>query len=87
MKSIFLSGTKIKKGGNIMDRNQDLKNLIRASNIRNWQIAEELGISENTFYRMLRKELSNSDKEQILKAIETVKMNNFIVLKEQAGII
>lgn len=54
-------------------RNQDLRNLIRSSNIRNWQVAEELGIADNTFYVMLRKKLSDQEKERILTAIKNIK--------------
>lgn len=54
-------------------RNQDLRNLIRASNIRNWMVAEELRISDNSFYILLRKKLTTEERERILTAIEAVK--------------
>jgi predicted XRE-type DNA-binding protein len=54
-------------------RNQDIRNLIRASNIRNWQVAEQLGISDNTFYILLRKKLTEGERERILNAIEAAK--------------
>jgi DNA-binding CsgD family transcriptional regulator len=54
-------------------RNQDIRNLIRASNVRNYELAEELGISDNTFYILLRKKLTDADRQRILSAIEAVK--------------
>jgi hypothetical protein len=54
-------------------RNHDIRNLIRASNVRNWQVAEELGIADNTFYVMLRKKLTDEERTRILQAIDTVK--------------
>jgi transcriptional regulator of acetoin/glycerol metabolism len=54
-------------------RNQDLRNLIRASNVRNWQVAEELGISDNTFYVLLRKKLNEEERTRIIVAIEKAK--------------
>lgn len=59
-------------GGNKM-RNQELRNLIRASGIRNWQVAEALSVSENTFYKMLRKQLTEEEKTRILQAVEAVR--------------
>jgi DNA-binding CsgD family transcriptional regulator len=56
-----------------MKRNQDIRNLIRDSKICNWQVAEALKISDNTFYMLLRKKLTDSDRQRILSAIETVK--------------
>lgn len=60
-------------GGWIMKRNQDLRNLIRDANICNWQVAESLEISDNTFYVMLRKKLSDTERERIIAAIEKAK--------------
>lgn len=41
-------------------------------NVKHWQIAEELGISEITFCRKLRHELSAGDTDRVLKAIERI---------------
>jgi hypothetical protein len=53
--------------------NQDIRDLIRNSNVFNWQVCEQLGIGDNTFYRMLRKPLTDADKKRILAAIEAIK--------------
>ncbi len=59
-----------------------MKNLMRNEEIRrakgsvpNWLIAEKLGIHENSFYRLLRQELSKEKKEEILKIIEELKQD------------
>ena len=54
-------------------RNQDIRNLIRSANVRNYEVAEALGVSDNTFYMLLRKNLTSEDKQKILGAIESVK--------------
>jgi ABC-type ATPase with predicted acetyltransferase domain len=53
--------------------NQDIRDLIRDSKVFNWQVIEKLGIGDNSFYRMLRKPLSDADKNRILAAIEAIK--------------
>ena len=37
--------------------------------VKHWQIAKELGISETYFSKIMRKELSEEKKEEILKII------------------
>lgn len=64
-------------------RNQDIRNFIRASNVRNYEIAEALGISDNTFYVMLRKKLTDSEKERILTATEAVKNSRLVVSEKE----
>ena len=43
------------------------------SNVRQWEVAEQLGVSEVTICRWLRSELSENKKKQILQAIKDVK--------------
>jgi predicted XRE-type DNA-binding protein len=54
-------------------KNQDIRDLIRNSGICNYQVAEALEISDNSFYMLLRKKLTDADRKRILAAIETVK--------------
>lgn len=54
-------------------RNLDIRTLARVENVKHWQIAEVLGVSEITFSRWLRKELSPEKKEEIRKAIKEAK--------------
>ncbi|PFR94850.1 hypothetical protein [Priestia megaterium] len=56
-----------------MKRNQDIKNAIKNAGLSNWKVAESLGVHENTFYRMLRYELSQEYQEKIMKIIEGVR--------------
>ncbi|MGE1118333.1 hypothetical protein [Bacillus altitudinis] len=41
--------------------------------IPNWIIAERMGIHENTYYRLLRKELTEEKKKEILGIIDGIK--------------
>ena len=53
--------------------NKDIRNEIKKTGIYHWQVANALGVAENTFCRMLRKELPDEKKKEILRAIRTVK--------------
>lgn len=53
--------------------NIDIKEKISASGIRFWQVAYKLGITDSTFSRKLRKELSIETKEKIFSIIEKLK--------------
>lgn len=50
--------------------NEDIKQAKKNANLTNWQIADFLNISEMTFCRMMRKEMSQEDKDKILNVIE-----------------
>ena len=45
--------------------NQDIRSEIHKNGLKLWQIAEELGITDATFSRKLRKELPDETKSQI----------------------
>ena len=49
--------------------NKEIKQAIFDSNIKKYVIADNLGISDSTFSRKLRKELSQEEKTQILNII------------------
>lgn len=57
-------------------RNQDIHEAFKKSGVKKWLVAEKLGIADTTFSKKLRKELSQSDKRKILKAINEVNMAN-----------
>lgn len=57
----------------VQQRNIDLKLQIKKANLYLWQVAEEMQIHENTLYRLLRHNLSDAQKDRILKAIENLK--------------
>ncbi|MEA4805228.1 hypothetical protein [Acetobacterium wieringae] len=53
--------------------NKDIRSALKESQIRHWQMADFLGIHENTFVRHLRKELPEEEKQKIYSAIEELK--------------
>lgn len=56
-----------------MENNIEIRNAIFSNNIKKWEIANKLGITDSTFSRMLRNEISNEKKKEILNIINTLK--------------
>lgn len=54
-------------------RNKDIRNAMHISGVKQWEVAEQLGISEFTYCRWLRSEIPDEKKVLILKAIEDAK--------------
>lgn len=54
--------------------NTAIRSAIQNAGVRHWMVADELGISETTFCRMLRKELPGERREEVLQAVQNVKM-------------
>lgn len=52
--------------------NDWLRELAKINDIKLWQIAEKIGISDTTFSKMLRKELSNDKKNLIINIINEI---------------
>ena len=50
--------------------NLDIRTAIKEHNLKQYQVAEKIGVSEFTFVRWLRKELPNERKQIIFAAIE-----------------
>jgi hypothetical protein len=57
----------------VTKRNEDIRNLLKKSQIHHWIIAEKLGVSDTTFSRWLRHEMPLEKKEKIIRLIEEVK--------------
>ncbi len=57
----------------IIRRNLDVRSAAKIAGVFLYEIAEKLGVSEPTFIRYLRKELSDSMKAKVLAAIEEIK--------------
>lgn len=55
-----------------MKRNEDIRSAARQKKIYLYEIADALGVSEPTFNRWLRKELSETKKADMLAAIEII---------------
>lgn len=49
--------------------NQEVREALQNKGIKQWELADMLGISEFTLTRWLRKELTEDKKELLLKAI------------------
>ena len=52
--------------------NQEIKDRIKAAGVRQWQVAKECGVSEWTFVRWLRDELTEERRNAIFKAIDSL---------------
>lgn len=50
--------------------NMDIRFLIQSAGLKNWLVAEKMGISESYFSRMLRHELSDAKKMEIKAAVD-----------------
>lgn len=51
----------------------NLKNAMKEAKVKQWQVARKLGVSEFTFCRWLREELSPERNVQVLAAIDELK--------------
>jgi predicted XRE-type DNA-binding protein len=50
--------------------NNDIRETIKQSALKQWQVAERFGLNEGNFSRLLRRELKPSQKTQILEIIK-----------------
>ena len=50
--------------------NQELKLKAAGAGVKLWEIADKLGITDNSFSRKLRKELPDEEKQKILAIID-----------------
>lgn len=52
----------------------DVKRLLKEKGIAYWQMARELNVSENTFYRMMRdREIPQEEEKRIITAMDSIK--------------
>lgn len=54
----------------MMKPNQDVRNAVKESGFKLWELAEALGIYDGNLSRKLRRELPNDQKEHIFKVID-----------------
>ena len=52
--------------------NNDLREMAKAKNVRFWEIAEKMKISDPTMTRLLRKELPKEEKEKMILIINQI---------------
>lgn len=50
-------------------QNNEIREEIKAANLRFWQVAEKFGLNDGNFSRRLRHELSDADKTEIREII------------------
>lgn len=68
---ISLGQEKVKsKGGKMVKENCDIRAAMARNDLRQYQIAAALGISESRYSSKLRKELSGEEKSKIFAVIE-----------------
>lgn len=60
----------------MIQANQDIRIAIAESGLRQWQVAEAIGIADCTFCIWLRRELSPEKKKLVFEAIEKAKETN-----------
>lgn len=53
--------------------NIEIREAIKESGLKHWQIADMIGIADTTFCRMLRRELPEDKKQEILTAMQIAK--------------
>ena len=56
--------------------NLDIKAQFVLSGVKQWQVAQEMGIGESTLTRMLRRKLTDEEKTRILAAVATLEGNS-----------
>lgn len=55
-------------------RNEQIRNAIKTSGVKMWEVAEKLSISDGNFSRKFRKEFSEKEKGQIYTIINEIKI-------------
>lgn len=50
-------------------RNKEIKDYIKSKNISMWRVAERLGISDSSFSRMLRYEITAEKRQKYMKLL------------------
>lgn len=58
-----------------MIANQDIRKYAKAKGVKLWQVAKVKGISEPTMTRLLRQELSESEKSEFIRIIDELAKN------------
>jgi hypothetical protein len=56
-------------------KNKDLRDEFRIANVKQWEVAEAIGISEMTFVKWLRRELTEDKKKLVREAVRKIKGN------------
>lgn len=54
-------------------KNAEIRASVRDAGLHLWEVAYHLGMSDSSFSRKLRKELTEADRERVLRAIKELK--------------
>ena len=57
-------------------KNLDIRELLKEKRVRQWQVADKLGIVEMTLVRKLRYELTAEEKQKIFTIVEELATEN-----------
>lgn len=57
------------------DENKEIRAAIVLKGLKHWEVARALGIHDSNFSRLLRKELPENKKKEILKVIEGMEVS------------
>lgn len=52
-------------------KNEEIRKAMKSKGLKQWELAELLGVSEQTMYRKLRTELPKEEKQKILEVINS----------------
>lgn len=55
--------------------NEQIRAVMRENNIYMWQVAKKLNVYETSFSKWFREELPEERKQQVLSAIEEIKLD------------
>ena len=53
--------------------NTDIRDCMRSAGVRQWEVAGQLGVSENTLVRKLRYPLDPEERKRVLEAIREIR--------------
>lgn len=57
-------------------KNKPIKDALEHQGIKQWQLADALGVNETTLCKRLRHELPDEERDRILEIIERMRGNN-----------
>lgn len=62
--------------------NKEIEALLKQQKIYKWQVAKKLGMHETSFIRWFREELSQEQVQQVMSAIEEIKLDRLNAKKK-----
>lgn len=71
-KNVTLTSTTTTMKGAVAVNNESIREEMQKNGVAQWQVADELGISEGTLSRKMRYEFTPEDKRRVLNAIAKV---------------